>query len=267
MVSKTGNLVNCSFCNNLIYKPKWKLIKLQNNFCNRNCQYNYRKGKQLKVNIENVKLAVSKNFKGKKKTKEHIQKIVQKRKENNSYNITQEHIEKLINGRKNSITHNKGKTKDNYEPVNRTSKKLKIFFNDEGNRKKLSEKVKQAFIKNPILKQQAFQRRLKQIFPKQDTKIEKKIENFLIMLNINYKKHEPIINIENAYQCDFLLDDKKLIIECDGDYWHNYPFGRNIDKKRTIQLNNIGFNVIRLWEHDIKKMNINEFQNLIFFSK
>ncbi|GAG67123.1 unnamed protein product [marine sediment metagenome] len=39
-----------------------------------------------------------------------------------------------------------------------------------------------------------------------------------------------------------------LVIECDGDYWHKYPVGRDIDHIRTKELIQKGFKVLRLWE-------------------
>lgn len=45
-----------------------------------------------------------------------------------------------------------------------------------------------------------------------------------------------------------------LVIECDGDYWHKYPNGTELDEKRNIELEHAGYNVLRLWERDIKKM-------------
>jgi very-short-patch-repair endonuclease len=54
-----------------------------------------------------------------------------------------------------------------------------------------------------------------------------------------------------------------LIIECDGNYWHNYPFGNDRDKIRTTELIAQGFKVLRLWEHEIKQMDLNKFKEAI----
>jgi len=51
-----------------------------------------------------------------------------------------------------------------------------------------------------------------------------------------------------------------MIIECDGNYWHNYPMGRGIDDIRTKELIQKGFKVLRLWEHEIKAMNLKDFE-------
>jgi very-short-patch-repair endonuclease len=102
-----------------------------------------------------------------------------------------------------------------------------------------------------------------QIFKK--TKIEKVMEEYLINQNIDYKYSF----ILEKRQYDFLLKDYKLIIECDGDYWHANPkFFPNpeewqlkrikIDKeKNKIAINN-GYRIQRFWEDDI----LNNFENI-----
>jgi len=54
-----------------------------------------------------------------------------------------------------------------------------------------------------------------------------------------------------------------LVIECDGDYWHKYPIGKEIDHIRTKELIEKGFKVLRLWEHEIRSIRINEFEKKI----
>jgi very-short-patch-repair endonuclease len=76
-------------------------------------------------------------------------------------------------------------------------------------------------------------------------------------------KTEKYINIKHGYQCDVFIPKMKLIIECDGNYWHKYPIGRDIDKIRTRELLNNGFKVLRLWESDINKMDLNKFSCII----
>ena len=54
-----------------------------------------------------------------------------------------------------------------------------------------------------------------------------------------------------------------LVIECDGDYWHKYPKGREIDKIRTNEIKEKGIKILRFWEHEIKNMNIDNFTNVL----
>jgi len=97
------------------------------------------------------------------------------------------------------------------------------------------------------------------VLPKKDTKIEVKIQNFLKKLGIEFFTHQ-YIKIEHGYQCDILIPIMNLVIECDGDYWHKYPVGLDIDKVRTSELIEKGFKVLRLWEFEIKEMSIGDFK-------
>jgi len=97
------------------------------------------------------------------------------------------------------------------------------------------------------------------IFPKKDTKIETKIQDYLKELGITFFAHQ-YMNIEHAYQCDILIPSINLVIECDGDYWHKYPIGKDIDHIRTKELIGKGFKVLRLWENEIQEMSIEKFK-------
>lgn len=110
---------------------------------------------------------------------------------------------------------------------------------------------------DPILKE----KRAKQVLPMIDTSIELKIQKFLKQLNIDFYPHQYFYAIPHAYQVDIFVPSLTLIIECDGDYWHKYPFGNEIDKIRTKELLDKGFKVLRLWERDIRKMDLSEFKN------
>lgn len=106
--------------------------------------------------------------------------------------------------------------------------------------------------------------RAKLVLPMKDTTIEVKIQNFLKELNIEFFTHQYIKEIEHSYQCDILIPSMNLVIECDGNYWHKYPIGNDIDHIRTKELLDKGFKVLRLWESEIRKMSINEFEYKIF---
>ena len=110
-------------------------------------------------------------------------------------------------------------------------------------------------------------KRATQILPKQDTSIEIKIQNFLKQLNITFFTHQYIKEIQHGYQCDILIPSMKLVIECDGDYWHKFPIGRDIDKIRTSELISKGFKVLRLWEHEINIMDLNKFEERLSWQK
>jgi len=101
--------------------------------------------------------------------------------------------------------------------------------------------------------------RVKQVFPQEDTSIEVKIQTFLKLLGIPFLTHQHMSEIKHSYQCDILIPSMNMVIECDGDYWHKYPIGTKIDRIRTKELLEKGFKVLRLWERDVKKMDIKEF--------
>jgi DNA mismatch endonuclease (patch repair protein) len=69
---------------------------------------------------------------------------------------------------------------------------------------------------------------------------------------------------------DFVISGKKVVIFCDGDFWHGYRYYKkkkpakkfwrdkiegNIrrDKRISKRLRANGWSVMRFWEHDIKK--------------
>lgn len=106
-------------------------------------------------------------------------------------------------------------------------------------------------------------KRLLQIIPSKDTSIEVKIQNFLKQLEMEFVTHQYIKEIQHGYQCDILIPSLNLIIECDGDYWHHYPEGKEIDRIRTQELIDRGFKVMRLWEQEIKKMTLQKFKEEI----
>lgn len=102
--------------------------------------------------------------------------------------------------------------------------------------------------------------RSKQKIPMKDSLIEIKIQHFLKLLNIEFISHHYVGNIQHKYRCDIYIPIINLIIECDGNYWHHYPNGNDFDHVRTKELIEKGFKVLRLWEHEIKKMTLKEFK-------
>lgn len=122
--------------------------------------------------------------------------------------------------------------------------------------------IKQHYQTHPETIELIKQSRAKQIFPKKNSSIEVTIQNYLKQLGIEFFEHH-YINIKHAYQCDIFIPSMNLVIECDGTYWHKYPTRRDIDNIRTKELIDKGFKVIRLWEFEINKMTIDNFQTLL----
>ena len=145
-----------------------------------------------------------------------------------------EKISKALTGRKLS-EEQKRKIK---EYKNRPE--IKEFYRQQMLGKHLSEKTKEK-LRQARLKQ-------KPIF--KDTSIEQKIEKLLIREGIEYRKQVPLLH---KFIVDFLIPNKNLVIECDGDYWHNRLGVQEKDKIRDNTLTQNGYTVIRLWEHEINK--------------
>lgn len=96
-------------------------------------------------------------------------------------------------------------------------------------------------------KQKYREARLKQVFPKGDTLIEKAIQKELTKRGIFFQKQ---ISLIGKYQADILINN--LVVECDGDYWHNYPDGLEKDRVRDKDLIEAGYQVLRFWGNEIK---------------
>ncbi len=202
--------------------------------------------------------------------------------------------------KKGSISPNKGRTKDNYEPLKRISeaqkkirkgKTYEQLFGEEKTkewknnlsksrqgknhpryglklgkqlRKKISESVRKEW--DNISIEEREERLLKfrearknAITPVKDTSIEVKLQRFLRKLGVEFFTHQ-YMKISHGYQCDLLIPSMNLVIECDGDYWHKYPIGLEKDYIRTKELIEKGFKVLRLWECEIRLMNLNDFK-------
>jgi len=144
------------------------------------------------------------------------------------------------------------------------------FHRSSEERKKRSDRMKEMHKSGKI------------ILPIKDTKIEVKIQNFLKKLGIEFFTHQ-YMKISHGYQCDIFIPEqetegviipKKTIIETDGCYWHGCPIcnlnsHKNLERQkerdnlRTKELQEKGFRVIRLWEHEIRKMKMDNFQEIL----
>lgn len=110
---------------------------------------------------------------------------------------------------------------------------------------------------------------LKNILPykSRDTKPELILANLLNEVSIRFIKQFSIFR----YYCDFYLPDYNLIIEVDGDYWHANPKkysaedeigGKKmkaqqiweVDQKKSDSIISQGFNLMRIWSSDLKKL-------------
>ncbi len=214
-------------------------------------------------NPEEKKLNIRKALKG--KSWQNVSKMIFYNKENGVWNkgkkipqmsgenhwnygnkMSNKHKEKLFNGQKKYLENGnywKGKKHTEEHIKNQSESHLKYYK------------------EHPEAIEEMRKRRAKQILPVKDTSIEIKIQNFLKKLGIEFFTHQYMKEIDHGYQCDILIPSMNLVIECDGDYWHKYPIGREIDHIRTKELIQKGFKVLRLWEFEIKAMSLNQFKN------
>ena len=159
--------------------------------------------------------------------------------------------------------HNAKEFMNRPEEKERISKQSKERWKEPGRKEIQSRQIIEFYEKNPEERERASkqmkERRKTMVIPVKDTSIEVKIQNFLKQLGIEFFTHQ-YMKIEHGYQCDILIPYLNMVIECDGDYWHKYPIGNDIDHIRTKELLKKGFKVLRLWEFEINDMNINEFE-------
>jgi very-short-patch-repair endonuclease len=93
------------------------------------------------------------------------------------------------------------------------------------------------------------QNALSRIWPKRRTRIELAMEAEFTRLALPFEAQKVV-----ASRCrpDFVFEDARVVVECDGDYWHSLPHaiesGRRLDAALTAE----GWRVLRLWEHEIK---------------
>lgn len=83
--------------------------------------------------------------------------------------------------------------------------------------------------------------------PKKRTTIEIAMKSALEKLNISFDEQFKIGN----YLPDFVIHEYKIVIECDGDYWHSLERVKKRDKRKDKYLKSKGWKVIRFSETNI----------------
>lgn len=78
--------------------------------------------------------------------------------------------------------------------------------------------------------------------------IEETVAKLLDALSVKYRRQAYI----GRCLVDFWLKAQRLVIECDGDYWHSLPGRAEADERRDAWLKSRGFSVLRLRETDIR---------------
>lgn len=103
--------------------------------------------------------------------------------------------------------------------------------------------------------------------------IELMIADALDELKISYQRFYPV----ERYVADFYIKQFNLIIECNGDFWHanpkkykkdgvlKFPNTKGViaedlwkkDKRKIDKYKNLSYNILVIWESDIKKLHKN----------
>lgn len=217
-------------------------------------------------------------LKGKKKSLQHCENI---RKANMGKRLSEETKKKISLTSKGRVAWNKG-VKGIYKLGERSPEvKLKIGLANKGKvcseeaRLKMSKTKKQLF-KDGILvswmkgkthteeskqknREATINRLISGKYPQTNTKIEKRMKKALEEMKLEYIHS---YNFNNKFECDFALPKHKIIIECDGDYWHRRADAKKRDAPKNSYIPKCGWKLLRFWETDINN-NIDYCKNII----
>lgn len=117
-------------------------------------------------------------------------------------------------------------------------------------RRNMSISKKNMFALHPEARQRMRKIRLNQSsMPKENSSLNKKVAQQLAAAGIHFEPEEKLLGITKA---DFLIQPN-IVIFCDGDYWHSFPNVKERDARITRTLDDNGYIVIRLSEHNIKR--------------
>ena len=218
---------------------------------------------------ENIKKKIAESLRGKKFTDERKKKISQSLK---GRKLSAEWLKKTSKTwfKKNNTPWNKGKeqSEETKKKISRAlkggkwvNKKYRNRMREITKRKWETEEFREKFIKG--------MEKATKISP---NKIETK------MIEIMKKNNFPFIFVGNgkfwikdkktSYNPDFLHKDKaqRKIIEIFGDYWHNQEHHRKRDIERIRAYREKGFDVLIIWENQLKKSVENVIKQINYFS-
>ena len=82
------------------------------------------------------------------------------------------------------------------------------------------------------------------------TGIEKQFADWLDEHNVKYERQKQLKKGRHRY--DFHISGTKLLVEIDGDYWHNTEVQKIKDKKFLDEAQELGYNVLRFSDIEIR---------------
>jgi G:T-mismatch repair DNA endonuclease (very short patch repair protein) len=107
---------------------------------------------------------------------------------------------------------------------------------------KFSPEIEQLRIQNLLLVKQ------------KKNKPEKRLENILIKLKMDFKYVGDGKLMVEKFNPDFVNVKQKKIIEVFGDYWHNRPIQKKKDWFRFKIFKRNGYKTLVVWEYELKKL-------------
>ena len=86
------------------------------------------------------------------------------------------------------------------------------------------------------------------------SKIEIIVKEQLDSIGIKYVQQKHLYDNKNDrhYFADFYIPSLKLVIECNGDYWHSFDDKKKRDKEFEKFVKRTKHKIIFIWEHEIK---------------
>jgi len=244
----------CVVCGKIFYVQPYRVRNRGANCCSPECFHTSRRGKPTPM-------------KGRRHSTETRMKISKSKKGQIPWMLGRHHtpetIKRVSEAKKGKPAWNKGK---HHSPESiQKIKEAKSHISDE-TRRRISES-KKIESQTPEVRERLRNQRLKQKFPFKDAKTtEVPIQNELTHRGIPFTPHLLIMGKNNRLvrAVDIAFPKHKLVVECDGDYWHGNPLKHKtfnkwqikrieMDKQQDERIREMGWQVLRFWESDIKK--------------
>lgn len=89
--------------------------------------------------------------------------------------------------------------------------------------------------------------------------LEEKMERVLNIIGIKFEREIKF----KRFHVDFLVDKLKLVIECDGEYWHMMPKIQDRDRRKEEYLESLGYRVLRFSGKMIDKFSDKELAGVV----
>ena len=221
--------IRCDYCGEFFKEIKSKIERTKNNFCCKECYFEYKRDKGRETKIKYTCDYCGKEiFQSKKRIKEHENHFCSKE------------------------CHNKFKKTGKYVKCDECGKEL-YRCKAEIKRTETFFCSRKCLNKNDRFRKEIGAKAYR-TSAKQDSLTDLELKGRKILKELGYKegvdfKEQVPIDI---YTVDVLFPKKNIIIEWDGNFWHNQPERVKHDKERDKFLSQLGFNIIHITSEEIK---------------